>query len=43
MSKKASAIFFVRLTLIVGTAAAQDVKAALQAAAKNMGADNCLS
>ena len=40
MAKKVSAIFFVLLTLLVGTAAAQDVKAVLQAAAKNMGADN---
>jgi glyoxylase-like metal-dependent hydrolase (beta-lactamase superfamily II) len=40
MAKKVSAIFFVLLTVMVGTAAAQDVKAVLQAAAKNMGADN---
>jgi glyoxylase-like metal-dependent hydrolase (beta-lactamase superfamily II) len=40
MAKNVSAIFFVLLTLMVGTASAQDVKAVLQAAAKNMGADN---
>ncbi len=41
MAKKVSALsFFVLLTLTVGTAAAQDVKAVLQAAAKNMGAEN---
>ncbi len=40
MTKKVSGVFFVLMTLMVGTAAAQDVKAVLQAAAKNMGADN---
>ena len=40
MAKKVSALFFVLLTLVAGTAAAQDAKAALMAAAKNMGADN---
>lgn len=40
MAKNVSAIFSVLLTLLVGTAAAQDARAVLQAAAKNMGADN---
>src|SRR5262245_45726639 len=39
MAKKVSVIFFVALTLMVGTSAAQDVKAVLQAVSKNMGAD----
>ena len=40
MARKVSAVVFVLLTLLVGPAAAQDVKAVLQAAAKNMGAEN---
>jgi glyoxylase-like metal-dependent hydrolase (beta-lactamase superfamily II) len=39
MAKKVSALVFALLALMAGPAAAQDVKAVLQAAAKNMGAD----
>ena len=40
MAMKVSALALVLLTLVAGPAAAQDARAALQAAAKNMGADN---